>query len=81
MLKFYIETYGCAANKSDSEIMIGILKSKGFTLVNSPKDSDINIINTCIVKTPTANRMMYRIKDRKTAHSCRMHGKSRTKTS
>ncbi|MEM0333189.1 MAG: tRNA (N(6)-L-threonylcarbamoyladenosine(37)-C(2))-methylthiotransferase [Candidatus Aenigmatarchaeota archaeon] len=60
-MKVYIETYGCSANRSDSEIMMALLKKEGFEIVESPEFSDINIINTCIVKTPTANRMLSRI--------------------
>ena len=62
-VKIYLETYGCAANKSDSEIMMGLLKEGGFQIVKDCKDADINIINTCIVKTPTAKRMERRIRE------------------
>jgi len=61
--KVYIETYGCSANKSDSEIMMGLLTNSGYSLVGNLKDADAVIINTCIVKTPTAKRMERRIKD------------------
>jgi len=59
----YIETYGCAANKSDSEIMMGILREAGFEIVNSIDLANIAVINTCIVKTPTAKRMERRIRE------------------
>jgi len=61
-MKVYLETYGCSANQSDSEIMLGLLKERGYQIVNSPTKSDVNILNTCIVKSPTGNRMKYRIK-------------------
>jgi len=61
-MKIYMETYGCSANQADGEMMLGLLKEGGFGTVDSPVDSDVNIINTCIVKTPTHNRMIYRIK-------------------
>ncbi|MEM5870997.1 MAG: tRNA (N(6)-L-threonylcarbamoyladenosine(37)-C(2))-methylthiotransferase [Candidatus Aenigmatarchaeota archaeon] len=60
--KFYIETYGCAANKNDSEIIIALLLNNEFELVNDPKKADINIINTCVVKQATASRMVQRIR-------------------
>ena len=63
MKKIFVETYGCSANISDSEVMNGLLKERGFQIVDSPKKSDINIINTCIVKTPTEQRMIFRIKE------------------
>ena len=60
--KVYIETYGCSASYSDSEICAGQLTQEGYSIVDDPNDSDINIIVTCTVKTATANRMSYRIK-------------------
>jgi MiaB-like tRNA modifying enzyme len=61
--KIYIETYGCAANKSDSEIMMGLLTQNGFKIVNSVENSDLVILNTCIVKQATFHRMVRRIKE------------------
>jgi len=61
--RVYIETYGCSANKSDSEIMMGLLTQNGYSIVDSIDSADIAIINTCIVKTPTAKRMERRIRE------------------
>lgn len=58
----YIENYGCAANQSNSEIIKGILASRGFNIVDNEKFADVVIINTCIVKGPTVKRMEERIK-------------------
>jgi MiaB-like tRNA modifying enzyme len=63
MAKIFIETYGCSANVADSEIMAGLLKEAGFEIVNSSGESDVNVLNSCIVKTPTEQRMIYRIKE------------------
>lgn len=60
--KVYIETYGCSASYSDSEICAGQLTQAGYSIVDNPKDSDVNVIVTCTVKTATANRMSHRIK-------------------
>ena len=51
-MKVYMETYGCASNKADSEIIAGILEKEGFEFVRDPRKADLIIINTCIVKTP-----------------------------
>lgn len=61
--KVCILTYGCSANVADSEIMAGLLKQEGFELVSSIERSDLNIINTCMVKTPTEHRMIYEIQE------------------
>ena len=63
MAKVFIETHGCSANVADSEIMAGLLKEAGFEIVNSSGESDVNVLNSCVVKTPTEQRMIYRIKE------------------
>lgn len=62
LLKYYIETYGCTSNKSDSEIMEGILLKNGFKKSNI-EEAEIIIINTCGVKKPTEDKILYRIKE------------------
>ena len=59
----YIETYGCVANQNNSEIISGLLARAGFNMVNNEKIADLAILNTCIVKGPTLQRMESRIKD------------------
>lgn len=50
MKKVYIKTYGCQMNVSDSDKMKGILLKEGYTLVESEKDADIILLNTCSVR-------------------------------
>jgi MiaB-like tRNA modifying enzyme len=59
----YLETYGCAANQNNSEILQGLLERQGFIFVSKPKLANLAIINTCIVKGPTRQRMISRIKE------------------
>ena len=59
----YIESYGCSANLNNSEIISGILQRAGLFIVSNPKIADFAIINTCIVKGPTEERMRARIKE------------------
>jgi len=49
----YVKSYGCSANTADAEIAMGVLAEKGFNIVNSSRASDLDMIMTCIVKTPT----------------------------
>jgi tRNA-2-methylthio-N6-dimethylallyladenosine synthase len=49
-LKVYIRTFGCQMNMHDSEKMAGILLREGHSLINSPKDADIIIFNTCSIR-------------------------------
>ncbi len=60
MTNVYVEVYGCSANKSDHEILLGLLKKSGMEIVDSTDKADINLITTCAVKSPTVNRMIFR---------------------
>lgn len=62
-MRVYVETYGCSLNQGDSEIIAGILSEKGFEIVEDESKADIIIINTCVVKKPTENRVMKRLKE------------------
>lgn len=59
-MKICIETYGCSANHSNSEIMAGLLKKAGYDLVPEEK-ADLIIVNTCTVKKPTETKIMRRL--------------------
>jgi len=63
MKYIYIETYGCTANQNNSEILAGILKQAGYEITNNEKIAEILIINTCIVKGKTENKIKRRIQD------------------
>ena len=38
---------GCSKNLVDTEMMIGLFKSKKHKIVNNPEDADIIVVNTC----------------------------------
>ncbi len=59
----YIQTYGCSANQNNSEIIAGMLMQSGYQLTNNEKIADILIINTCIVKGKTEQKIKRRIQD------------------
>lgn len=59
----YIETYGCTANQNNGEIIQGLLERQGFIFVSKPELADVIILNTCIVKGPTRQKMIFRIKE------------------
>jgi threonylcarbamoyladenosine tRNA methylthiotransferase CDKAL1 len=64
MEKFiYIETYGCTANQNNSEILAGLLTRSGYSITNNEKLADIIILNTCVVKKKTENKIKRRIQD------------------
>jgi len=59
--RVYIETYGCRYNFGDTAKLIEILKDKGSTFVDSAKEADSVIINTCTVVGQTERRMLRRL--------------------
>ena len=48
--KLFIESYGCAMNFSDSEIVASILQNEGFNTTNSLEDADLVLVNTCSIR-------------------------------
>ena len=48
--KFYIESYGCAMNFSDSEVVASILLEQGFGATANFEDADLILINTCSIR-------------------------------
>lgn len=48
--KFYIESYGCAMNFSDSEIVASILQGEGFGATRNTEEADLIFINTCSIR-------------------------------
>ncbi|MHA1506888.1 MAG: tRNA (N(6)-L-threonylcarbamoyladenosine(37)-C(2))-methylthiotransferase [Candidatus Asgardarchaeia archaeon] len=57
--KVFIKTYGCALNKSDTEIMGGILERAGYSIVDDIDEAEVVIVNTCGVKDPTEHRVLH----------------------
>lgn len=48
--KFYIESYGCAMNFSDSEIVASILNTAGFGATKIAEEADLVLLNTCSIR-------------------------------
>ena len=47
---FYIESYGCAMNFADSEVVASILQNNGFGATKNVEDADLIFINTCSIR-------------------------------
>ncbi len=48
--KLYIESYGCAMNFSDSEIVASILAKEGFDTTQILEEADLVLVNTCSIR-------------------------------
>lgn len=52
-------------NLGDTELMLGRLERTGHEIVEDFEIADMVIVNTCAVKGPTMNRVLYRLKELK----------------
>ena len=48
--KLFIESYGCAMNFSDSEIVASILSNEGFNTTEKLEEADLVLVNTCSIR-------------------------------
>ena len=60
--KFYIESYGCQMNFSDSEIVASILSKSGFKPTRNIDNSDLILINTCSIREKAEETVRKRLK-------------------
>jgi tRNA-2-methylthio-N6-dimethylallyladenosine synthase len=67
--KLYIESYGCAMNFSDSEIVASILSEQGFETTSDYTNADVIFINTCSIRENAETRVRNRLKEFKAAKS------------
>ncbi len=61
MKKVYLETFGCQMNVSDSERVISLLQTDGYTLTNDEAAADVILLNTCSVREKAENKLYTRI--------------------
>lgn len=57
----YIETYGCQMNFADSELVMGILKSKGFELAKNIDEANVILLNTCSIRDNAEQKIHSRL--------------------
>ena len=58
----YIESYGCAMNFSDSEIVASILNKEGYKLSKNPEEANLILINTCSIRDKAEQTIRKRLK-------------------
>jgi ribosomal protein S12 methylthiotransferase len=47
MERVHLVSLGCAKNRVDSEVMVGLLQQEEFQLVDDPAEADVIVVNTC----------------------------------
>ncbi|MFZ4591108.1 MAG: tRNA (N6-isopentenyl adenosine(37)-C2)-methylthiotransferase MiaB [Ignavibacteria bacterium] len=60
--KVYIETYGCAMNFSDTEIVLSVLSDFGYNETDDINNSDVILLNTCSIRENAETRIYNRLK-------------------
>ena len=60
-MNVYIETYGCQMNVNDSEVVLSILQSAGYSLCREMDRADLILINTCSVRDNAEQRVLGRL--------------------
>lgn len=48
--KLYIESYGCAMNFSDSEVVAAVLDKEGYSTTRNCEEADLILLNTCSIR-------------------------------
>ena len=47
--KLFLESYGCAMNFSDSEIIASIMSDAGYSTTKDETEADLILVNTCSI--------------------------------
>lgn len=67
---FYVESYGCAMNFADSEVVASILENNGYGSTRNAELADLILVNTCSVREKaeqTVRKRLTEFKKLKTA--------------
>lgn len=59
--KLYLESYGCAMNFSDSEIIASILTKQGYETTTDEAEADVVFLNTCAIRENAELRVRQRL--------------------
>jgi tRNA-2-methylthio-N6-dimethylallyladenosine synthase len=61
--KFYIESYGCQMNFSDSEIVASILNGAGFGATRNIEEASLVLLNTCSIREKAEQTVRKRLQE------------------
>ena len=59
--QFYIESYGCAMNFADSEVIASILMDNGYGATKVIEDADLIFVNTCSIREKAEDTVRKRL--------------------
>lgn len=61
--KLFVESYGCAMNFSDSEVVASILAKDGYSTTRNVEEADVILINTCSIRENAETKVRNRLND------------------
>ena len=59
--QYYLETYGCQMNVSDTEIVASVLVGAGYTPTQEMGEADVIFVNTCAVRENAESKVWQRL--------------------
>ncbi|SNR53391.1 tRNA-i(6)A37 thiotransferase enzyme MiaB [Maribacter sedimenticola] len=69
----FIESYGCAMNFADSEIVASILANEGFNTTQVLEDADLVLVNTCSIRDKAEQTIRKRLTEYNKVKKSRPH--------
>ncbi len=69
----FIESYGCAMNFADSEIVASILATEGFNTTQTLEDADLVLVNTCSIRDKAEQTIRKRLTEYNKVKKSRPH--------
>lgn len=60
--RFYVESYGCAMNFADTEVIASILQDNGFGATPTPDNADLVLLNTCSIREKAEETVRKRLR-------------------
>ena len=63
--RLYIESYGCAMNLADSEVIASILQENGYVYQDHEDDADVVFLNTCAIRENAEDKIWNRLQNLK----------------
>lgn len=59
--KLYLESYGCAMNLNDSEIVASIMAENGYNTTDELDEADLVLVNTCAIRAKAEQTVRKRL--------------------
>jgi tRNA-2-methylthio-N6-dimethylallyladenosine synthase len=59
--KLFLESYGCAMNFADSEVVASILAKQGYSTTTNCEEADVIFMNTCSIRDNAEQRVRKRL--------------------